>query len=94
MADKINPGSPPRWFGSSALITQQVFSVVLYIYIYIYIYHTYARFLAVRYVIFGYFTKMRSWTQNFSSWASRPKADHDASRGSPSGLPGGLVPPP
>ena len=33
---------------------------------------------------------MRSWTQNFSSWASRPKADHDASRGSPSGLPGGL----
>ena len=33
---------------------------------------------------------MRSWTQNISSWASRPKADHDASRGSPSGLPGGL----
>ena len=57
---------------------------------YIYIYHTYARFLAVRYVIFGYFTKMRSWTRNFSSWGSRPKADHDASRGSPSGLPGGL----
>ena len=62
----------------------QVFSVVLYIY------HTYARFLAVRYVIFRSFTKMRSWTENFSSWASWPKADHDASRGSPSGLPGGL----
>ena len=53
---------------------------------YIYIYHTYARFLAVRYVIFGSFTKIRSWTQNFSSWSSRPKVDHDASRGLPGGL--------
>ena len=55
-----------------------------------YIYITLARFLAVRYVIFRSFPKMRSWTQNISSWASWPKADHDASRGSSSGLRGGL----
>ena len=32
---------------------------------------------------------MRSWTQNFSLGSVGLTADHDASRGSPSGLPGG-----
>ena len=32
---------------------------------------------------------MRSWTQNFSLGLVGLTADHDASRGSPSGLPGG-----
>ena len=57
---KINPGSPTRWFGASALITQPGFQCC-----FIYIYHNYARFLAVRYVIFRSFTEMRSWTQKF-----------------------------
>ena len=40
-------------------------------------------------MLFSFFYENRSWTQYISFWASRPKADHDASRGSPSGLPGG-----
>ena len=45
------PGNPSRWFGSFALITQQV-SVLCYTFI------TYfASYLAVRYVIFNFLRK-------------------------------------
>ena len=55
---------------------------------YIYI-MLYAKYLAVRYVIVILLRKIRSWTQNFRLGLIGLTADHDASRGSPSGLPGG-----
>ena len=55
----------------------------------LYIYHTYARYLAVRYVIFLLLRKCVHGLGIFRLGLVGLTADHDASRGSSSGLPGG-----
>ena len=76
-------GSPPRWLGASALIAQPGYQCCV-----IYISH-FMLHISSKVCNFHSFTKMLSWTQNFRLGLVGLMADHDASRGSPSGLPGG-----
>ena len=73
MADKDQPGKSTKMVWLICLDYTTRLSVLCYIYITLY-----ARYLAVRYVIFNL---LRKWTQNFSPRLVGLTADHDASRG-------------